>query len=244
MTAEEIKNEADMMAANTAQHLQAQFVALAHKHASVSFWLIGTLVLVMGLMGFGGYEALKSFDAQLARAEQREAQYNTDRKTWQDALAQHDAERVADATKIASLEAQVAARDKKPLPPPVTTPDEAVAGLQAAYSDVPAFGAPQATPDGKVAVNVPQAQILITTKLDLNRLKLDLTDEKAIVDLQKQTNASLSKDLTGCQALNVEANKTIADYKKLAKKSRWQKFLSGAEKVGLVLGGMYVGHKI
>src|ERR1035437_8904311 len=100
----------------------AQHVAdLGHKHASVSYLLIGILALFLLVCGVGGYIALKSFDNQLAKQDVRDAQYQADRKTFMDSLAAHDAERAAQAQQITDLEAQIKQRAAKPLPPAVQT---------------------------------------------------------------------------------------------------------------------------
>src|ERR1017187_8017242 len=99
--------------------VQSEVAALANKHLTLIFGLVGTIILMMGLMGVGGYFGLKAFDAQLSRAEKQDLQYQQDRNQWQAVLTQHDAERTAQALQIQQLQAKINQRDSKPLPKPV-----------------------------------------------------------------------------------------------------------------------------
>ena len=232
--------------------VQSEVSALANKHIGLIFSLVGVIILLMGLMGVGGYFGLKAFDAQLSRQEVRDNQYQQDRTTFLNTLAAHDAERTADAAKIAQLEAQVKARDSKPLPKPVqdalqpkATVQQAIGGLAAAYGSTSALAQSQPSSDGQnLTVSVLGAQEAISAKVGMDLAQGDLGDQKSINALLKDANSSLSNDLGSCKAMNVQANKDIAGFKALAKRSRWQKFLAGAEKVGLLAGGMMLGHMI
>ena len=228
--------------------LQSEVSALAHKFLYAH---LGVIVLLIGMMCAGGYLGVKSFDAQLARQEQKDAQYQTDRKAFLDTLNAHDADRAAQAQKISDLETQIAKRDSKPLPQPVqdglkpgATTEQAKTALEGVYSDTPAMGTLSIGSDGKIAVTTAQAQQLTLTKVGLDTAKGDLADEKSISGLQKQSIFSLTNDLGQCKALNIKAEADIAGYKKLAVRSRWKKFMSGAEKVGVFMAGIYVGHKL
>jgi hypothetical protein len=231
--------------------VQSEVAALANKHIGLIFGLVGTIVLLMGLMGVGGYFGLKAFDAQLSRQEVRDAQYQTDRKTFLDTLTAHDAERAAQATQIAQLQAQIKARDSKPLPKPIqdglkpgADAQTVATGLTDAYKGVPSFGAVAVVPPETIALSVPQAQQTIQSKVDLDKAQGDLGDQKSINSLLNSANSSLTNDLGSCKTLNVQANKDIAGFKKLAVRSKWQRFLAGAEKVGLLAGGAMLGHMI
>lgn len=236
------------LSAQLAQHI----ADLGHRHASVSYFLIGTLALVMAVCAAGGYFALKSFDAQLARAERQEQQYQQDRSQWQAQMAQHDTERTAQALQIQQLQEQINKRDTKPLPPAVQAgmkpgaPATVVsAGVTVAYGDVLGFGSTTTTPDGSQVILSPiQGQSVIQAKVEGDKAKADLKDTQAIVELQGQTVVTLKTDLKGCQDTVGEANKTIAGYKKAAVKSRWQKFLGGAKTALLMAGSAYLGHKL
>lgn len=238
----------------TEQELQAQFTtqfaALAHKHATVSFALIAVLVVVLLLAGVGGYIGLKFADAQLARAEKQEQQYNADRKSWQDQLAASAAQRATETAQQTAIVKIVDTRDQtanaaiKVALTPGATAKQAADGLAASYSDLPAFGPVTALGDNIVQLSVPQAQQATASHIDQVRLQADLNDEVNVLTLEKDKTFSLSNDLAGCKSLQVEAGKTIDGYKKAAKLSRFRKFLGGAEKVGLFVAGVYFGHKL
>jgi len=210
---------------------------LASKHASVSYLLIAIMAVIIILAGLGGYVSLKLYDAQLARAEKQEAIYNEDRKTFMTQLAAHDAERDAIVAAQNRTIATMAQRDKQAASQvaavtQITTEPEAVKALNLAYKFV--F-------DPK---SVPQLNLLTITKIEHDQLKGDLEDEKKLYDGEKQKAATLTTDLAACKTTGVEAQKTIDDYKKLAKKSKFKKFLSGATKVLIFVGGVYIGRKI
>lgn len=233
--------------AQLAQHL----ADLSKKHASISYVVLGVLGLVLVLGTVAGYFALKQYDAQLARAEAREELYDQDRKAWAAELKTRDAERAADAQRVEELIGQIAARAAKPLPPvikagldPSASLAEGKMALEAVMGDRPTFGTLNIATDGNASLKLSQLQILVSDEVDLKRLKFDFADAVKVIDLQKGTISSLTKDLDTEKALNVEANKSISDFKKLAKKSRWQKFMGGAEKVALVVGGIWLGTKI
>lgn len=194
---------------------------------------------------------LRSYDKLLARAEAREVLYDQDRKAWQAELKVRDAERAADAQRVEELIGQIAARAVKPLPPVIQTalkPDASLPeigfGLDLAFKGSPGFEGPVTLAGSYVQLSGPQAQTVTQSKVDLDRAKLDLNDEKTIANLQNGTISSLSKDLDQCKDLNTQSDKVIADYKKAAKRSKWQKIWDGAQKVILFGAGAYLGSKL
>jgi hypothetical protein len=224
---------------------------LAHRHLTLTYGIVGILLLVLVLMGIGGYLGLKSFNTQLAAQATKDAQYQADRKTFMDTLTAHDAERVAQATQIAQLEAQIAHRAAQPLPKPVqeglkpnATAQMVAGAVQSVYSSTPIFGAVVVDSAGYIALSPSQGQQVAQTKVDLDKAQGDLGDQKSINSILNVSNSSLTSDLGSCKALNVQANKDIEGYKKLAVKSKWRKFLDGALKVVLVAGGAAIGHAI
>ena len=228
--------------------LQSEVSALAHKFLYAH---LGVIELLLGMMCAGGYFALRSYNAQLARAEAQEKIYVQDRNAWQAQMATDATERAAQATQIATLQAQIAHRDAQPLPKAVQAglqPDATSAtvanAVTLAYNDEPAFGQALPTPSGQVSLSVPQAQATILSKTSGDQAKADLKDEEAVVALQNSSITTLQTDLNGCKSTVSEANKTIDGYKKAAKRSRFRKFLAGAEKVALVAIGFEVGHKL
>lgn len=240
MTAEEVQS-----------NLHNEFAALAHKHAHVSYAVLAVLGLLLVLGTIGGVFALKSYDKQIARAEARELQYDQDRKSWQEELKVRDAERAADALRVEQLMAGIAARQAQPLPPavkaglaPTATVVEAKVALESLMGDRPNFGTLSMDTTGNASLRLPQLQILVSDEVDLKRLKLDFSDSQKVVELQKGTISSLTKDLDTEKGLNTEANKVIADYKKIAKKSKWKKFFGGTKTALLMAVAAYGGHLI
>jgi hypothetical protein len=239
------------MADNITTAVQSEVSALAHKHVSVTYAVLSVLVLVIALMGLGGYLALKSFDKQLAAQNARDAQYQQDRTLWQAQVAQHDTERAQQALQISQLQDQIAKRDSKPLPKevqaglkPDATAETVAKAVTESYKSNPAFGQATATPGGQVSLSVPQAQATVEAKVGFDKASADLADEKSMVSLLNGTNLSLTNDLNQCKLLNTKAEADIAGYKKLAMRSKWQKFLGGMEKVALVAVGFELGHKL
>lgn len=239
------------MADSITTAVQSEVSALAHRHLSFSYALVGTLVLLLVLMGFGGYLGVKAFDQQLARQEAKDTQYQADRKVFMDQLSAHDTERAAQQVQISQLQAQISKRDSQPLPKavqagllPDATAEVVAKAVTEAYSNNPAFGQASATPAGQVSLSVPQAQATVEAKVDFDRASADLADEKSTISLLNGTNFSLTNDLNQCKLLNTKAEADIQGFKKLATRSKWQKFMAGAEKVALFAAGAYVGHRL
>lgn len=215
--------------------LEQQFAALAHRQVSVSYALVFVLLFIISLASAGAWFGLKMWDAQMARAEKQESKYDDDRKAFADALAANVAQRSKDTSQQQATIKIVDTRDKSTDAQiaQVLRPDASLAtiaaGLTLAYSATPAFGQVSVSPDGLVALSGPQAQQATATKLDADRLTLDLVDEKKLLGLEQDKTGLLAKDLSTCQANGKEAQKVIADYKAIAKVSKWKKILHGAE---------------
>lgn len=237
----------------TEHDIQAQLIAQVQTFAShqvkVSYMFLGIIVLILALAGVGGWFGLKAYEGQVARAEAIEQKYEDAQKAFQVTLAQHDAERATDAKATAALLAQIAARAAKPPAPvvqagllPTATAKQASLALNALYS--PSYPAFASTPiEGeKVAVTVTEAQEIASDKLVGDRSKADLTDTQALLGLSKTDNSLLTSDLNQCKANSAQADKTIAAYKAIAVKSKWQRFLAGALKVGIFAAGAAIGH--
>lgn len=250
---------------NISAAVQSEVSTLAHRHVTLSYLLVGVLVLTLALAAFGGWLSVKAYERALQRAEaaeaisqQREQAFNSQYKAFTDQLAQNEANRAKEQTQQAALLAGIVARDRQPIPVVIDSGLKPGAGvnlvapaLQQAYSDVPAFGQVSVSPDGNLAINASQGQFLVKNKVDLDRLSLDFKDLQSVSDLQKAQIGSLNTDLTSCQTGLTDAkaavaadDKTIKDYKKAAEKTKFQKFLSGAEKVLIFAGGIYLGHKL
>lgn len=238
------------MADSPVTELHQHLADLAHKQVTVSYVLIGVLMLVLGLAGLGGYLGLKSYEAQVARAEAAEQRYDQDRKAFSDALAAHDAQRTVDAQKQADILAQIAKRaqttDKAiqtALKPDATLPVIEV-GLRTAYAGVPGFEGPLTLTDTSIGLSGPQAQQITAYKIDHDRLKLDLADTQGALGIEKNTSGSLLTDLNASKKNNLECEEVVAAYKKAAIKSKWRKMWDGAQKVLLVVAGVGLGRAI
>jgi len=229
--------------------VQSELSMLAHKHVHLSFALVGVLVLIIGLACFGGWLGLRSYEAQVARAEAAEARYDQDRKDLTALLSEHEVQRTQDAKAEAQLLAQIVKRDKQAPSPVIQTglkpdanADQASRAVTEAFKANPDFGGTSPQADGNIGYTVNQTQIVIDTAIERDHLRLDLGDEQKAFDIQRESNISLTNDLHQCVTNKAEADKVIAQYKKAAKKSRFKRFLSGAEKALLFAGGVYVGH--
>lgn len=234
----------------------AQIDKLSQRHVTVSYTVVAALVVVVGLAGVGGWLGLRSYERQVLRAEAIETKYQDAQKAFSEQLAANNAERAQDAKASAALLVQIANRAVAPPPPvvqaglAVSAPAEGVSdALQSVYPTLGAIkviptspGASSASP--QLAVTIPQGQLFIQTKLDLNKATGDLADTSELLSLANRDKSTLSKDLDQCTDLNLKANDTISAYKKVAVKSKWRKILDGIEKVGLVLGGAALGRAL
>lgn len=223
-----------------------------HSHqVTVSYFFITIIIGLVLCMGVGGFLGLRSYEKLLDRAEAQEEKYDADRKSFYDTLAQHDADRAANDAKQNQLIAGIAARAKE-VPAPVIQ-----AGLQPSATAVEVKNAleasvsPRHTDMGPVevqgeflALRPSQAQILVSDEVVLTRTLADLGDTSKVLELEKQTNSSLTSDLTQCKATNVEADKTIALYKKAAIKSKWAKIWDGTKKGIILAVGIGIGRAI
>lgn len=230
--------------------VNAALVALAHAHASVSYWLIGVVVLVLALAGAGGYLGLRFADAQLARAEKMEATYDADRKAWQTELAASEAARSAATAQQQVIVKVIHDRDTTAAATiaQVTAPNQSLpdveSALRKAYGGAAPFDATLPLNGVYIETTANQVQQLTATAIDRDRLSGDLIDTQKTLALETTKTVSLTTDLSGCVSTLSESNKVIASYKSAAKLSRWRKFLGGAEKALILAGGIYIGHKL
>lgn len=230
--------------------LQSEVAALAHKHVTITWGLLGILGVVLALGGVGAWVAVKFADAQLARAERTEAAYQLSLKSFQETLAAHDAQRAAiDGQKKVVVQV-VHDRDTQANTAIATAmtpnaPAAAVAaGLGAVEADVPGFGTPKVTTEGTIALEPSQAQQLTAQKIDRDRLAGNLADETKLYNLESVKSTSLSTDLTGCKTELAESAKVTAAYKKAAKSSKFRKVLRGFGEGVAIAGAFYLGHKL
>lgn len=235
------------MAEQDTQQLQQQLSALAHRQVSVSYALVGVLLFILSLAGAGAWYGLKLWDAQMARAEKQESKYDDDRKAFADALSASLTQRSQDTRqqqatiKIVDTRDQSTDKQIAQVLNPDTPLATIAAGLTMVYRGSPAFGQVSVSPEAQVALSGPQAQQATATKLDADRLTLDLVDEKKLLGLEQDKTGLLAKDLSACQENGKEAQKVIADYKAIAKVSKWKKILHGAEAGLGVAAGIALG---
>lgn len=231
---------------------QSELAALAHRQVSVSYWLIGLLGLFLALGTFAGYLGLRHLDKLEARAEATEASYVVERKALTDLLAADTVARAQESAQQAAVLESMAKRAVVVQPPviqtalqPSASATEAAAGVTLAFAGVPSFGQALVSPDGQnVSLAVPEAQTVIQTKIQMDRLTLDVQDETQLYTLEQSKSTSLSNDLGKCTDTLGLAQKTINGYKAVVKPTKWQRFLQGAEKVGLVAIGIAAGRAL
>lgn len=237
-----------------AKDVQAQLVdhlaALGHRHANVSFAMLGALVLILALCAVGGYFGLASYEKQLARAEAAEKQYNVDRK---ELTAQLAASKTVqdDATKAQQVIVKVVhdrdvATDKKIAE--VTAPNksaaDALSDLSAAYHGTIVADPNAITADGRLVFPVFTVQGFTGTKLDRDRLADDLKSSADNLVQEKVKTDALTKDVAKANKAVADAKPAIDAYAKIAKHSRLKKFGAGALKVAVFIAGVYAGHAL
>lgn len=243
---------ADVTITNEAlTNLHTEFASLAHKHATVSYAVLGVLALVLLLAGVGGWLGLRAFDAQLSRAQTTEAKYEVEHKQLTDLLAADGAERARMSAQQATLQAQVAKRDAQAPPAPVVTAlkpnataEQLADGLAFVFHEVPTFGRPIPLQDGNVALTPQESQEVVSDKASFDRLKLDFADTQAISQLETQKFNTSQSDLSSCVSTLSSAQDTIKSYKKLVVRSKFKRFMSGAAKVGIFVTGVYLGRHL
>jgi len=251
------------------QPVQSEVAALAHKHVTVTYavlgWALGVILLLLAVGSLGGYFGFKSWqkamdkaEVQEQRFEQRDQQYQQAILAFQKQLDADTAERQQASQKQAELQARIDQRASQPLPKPVAdglkpdaTAQEAGNALGAIFTRPNAPVVPMATPEGKVAVSVKEAQEIASLGLDGQRSAANLQDETGLYTLEKAKSTSLSNDLTSCQGTLTqsqadlkEAKLTIADYKKVAKKSKWQRIWGGVKDYGLPVAAFILGSRL
>lgn len=226
---------------------------------------IGIFILMLSLMGAGGYIALRSYDKVLAHAEALQTQFNVaqgqaaaSQKQLTDLLAADAVQRAKESAQQAALEQQIINRNTQAQVPavqqalqPSAGAKAVILGLQSLYTGSIPPVMPKLAQDGNIEISAPEGQQWLSDKVSLNRFSADYRDEVQLYTLEVAKSTSLSNDLSQCkgtvsqdETALVVANKTIAAYKKSAVRSRWKKFLGGAKDVALVMTGVVLGHKI
>lgn len=233
-------NQQSLLGSMEARALSAEqqlIASLTAKHASVSYMALAILAVVIILAVVGGWLALRSGDAAVARADAQNVIFQAQQKDFMAQLAANGVARdaiVAEQSQIIAnmSQRQVIVQQKVAAVKTITTQPEAVSALNSAYHFV--FD----------PTNVPQLNLITTTKIERDSFETNLNDETALYVSETQKTFSLSKDLTTCTTTLATCNQTVADYKKAVSKTKFQKFLGGAVKVLIFAGGVYLGKKL
>lgn len=227
-------------------NIHTEFSTLAKKQVTVSYTLIGILFLVLSLFGGVEYLQLKQYDKLETKAEQQEQKYEASQQAFLAQIKAHDDERDAALAQVTNLQAQIAARAKSSPPPvvqtglkPTATPTEIEAGLVSLFPD---WKSVIIAPDSNLELTDKQSQDVISRVYEGDRAKLDLNDTTTMFNLEKKALDDTTSDLKSCRDLNAVANKTIADYKSVSKKSKWQKLYSGIKIAGAIVAAAAIGH--
>lgn len=226
-------NELQLLQHQLNQQLLSGYTALAHKHATVSYALIVVLVAVLGAVGFGGYVGLKEYKSAMTHAEQVEAGFQSRLDAYQQQLEQDNRERARLEAQISSRDKEVAAQKQKIAD--ITAPKDAIAAIQGQYKNQ--LQNPSVEQNGRVGFTVPDVNRFTQTKMDAQALAADVDDLQSEVESLKLDQAQGQQALAACQD-------TVKAYKKAAKKSKWQKFVSGMKIGGAIALSAFIGHAI
>lgn len=250
------------------QDLESALASLAQKHVTISYTLVGVIVVILILVGVGAYFGNKSWQAAMSRAEASEKQMDADRTQYQQTLAQmqkqidqNNAQIQQDQVREAQLVAQISQRDKQAdtqisnVLQPGKTATDAFSDLASAYKGVVSLtqdivkdptGAEQF-----LAFPVPAVQQFTAAELSDQRDSKDLADTKSELSDEQDKSAKLTDSLnqttaslTALQTTEKACEATVTNYKKVAKKSRFRRIMGGVEKVGLFAAGVFIGHKL
>jgi hypothetical protein len=241
-----VTNQLQNIASQEVASAHAHLAALGHKQAHVTFATLGTLLLVVVMMLTGGFFALRSYDRQLDKADARyeqvqehekilEKKLEDSNKQIQDLSAQQAQKTIIIDKRDKTADQKIADATK-----PDKTAEDVTEDAKNYLGTIPKF-----VSDGNLlAFKVTEVQGFVATKIDRDRLFGDLTDTKAILVAEKQKTTTLTGDKVLLQTQLDEANGSLKEYRKVAHKGKFKKFLGGATKVGLVLGGIWLGHQL
>jgi hypothetical protein len=216
---------------------------------------VGTLAGgMLSLMGF--QKALDKADVRMAAADTRNEEYTKQAQLVQQQLASAQAQITALSAAQTQRQQVIVVRDQAAATriAEVTRPNVTAAQAFKDMTDnsvVTPASLATLLPDNTIAIEPLGIQEITTTKIQRDQLRLDLTDTQSnLVDEQTKFDASQVglKDVT---ALNAQCETDKAGYvaaakayRKVAVKSKWKRFLGGAEKVLLVAGGITVGMRL
>lgn len=229
----------------TDEGIQQLFTSMQSHHIKVNGLVVGVLVLCLVAFGFLFWHSQQAYERALGKAEEREAAYmkrlDESEKKWADSEKRNEEL----SARQQQVQTRIVYRDKQAeaLKIEVTAPDrsaEKVADdVQTAYKFPPInFMGDNFTFSKR------QVQVFVATKLDADRFSADLVDTQFQLGLEKQKTQALQSNFDDAKTKLKEANDVIAEYKKIAKKGFLRRAGDAALKIGLLVGGIYLGRHI
>lgn len=223
-----------------------KIIADLKSHSVQMSWLnVVVIVLALLLTGAMYLHSARNYERVMARAETENEQYRKDLTTLeqqirddQKTIVQLQFQKNEIQTKIVYRDKAVAVKIET-----VMAPDRTAE--QVSDDVVSAYKFPPLKLEGSVfSFSLPATQQFVATRLDRDRLSLDLEDTQKQLALETMGSAMLANDVQATQKQLESSKQVIADYRKVAKKSKFKSFLSTAQKVGLLVGGFYLGRII
>lgn len=246
--------------------LMDQVHSLAKKHFQISGLLIAVLVGVLALGGLGAYFAAKWVDRSLARAEQSEALYKTDKATSDKAIndlktqldqstiarAAAEARATAAENRIATIAAD-AEKKKSDVLKPGKTASDAYADLAGQYklsAPINIVSSPDKT-EQELAFPISDVQNFTAAAIDRDAAQAESAQKDEIIKQKQAEIDGLKSDLAKANAALADLQKTdkqcqdaLNKYKNVAKMTKFKKILHGAIK-GIEIGGAIIlGYEI
>lgn len=251
------------------KELQDSLANLAAKHVTVSYTLVGILLVVLCFGAFGAYFAAKWVDKEVAQAQSAEKLFNQEQQTatmanqqYQQELASHNADRIQWAAQQVQLvqaystHNQVVTQQIKQVTQAGKSAQDAFADIHDAYKDnltvssaSPQVSVDPASGEQMLAFPVSVVQQFTATKLDDDLQTANVANLDQQLSLEKQTNSTLTTDIAASQddltkqkAATQACSVALNDYKKVVVVSKFKKIMSGALKGVLFAGGIVIGH--
>lgn len=218
------------------------------KAKTISFnWLTAAILIIVLMGGVALYiHSERSFDKEMAANQLREDHYNADMKAANTQAAADRATILQLTQQMAQKQTQIIVRDKAAdtTIAQVLAPERSTNAVTEDVKNNYHIDALYDEATKTYSFDKPDVQLFVSTKIDRDRLAGDLKDTQDQLKFSVEGSALMSKDLGTCQANEVESKKVIDGYKKAAVKSKFQRFIQVVEKVGLVVGGIYLGSKL
>lgn len=224
------------------QAFENQTKTVASKHVQVSYGIV--LLLSLVLLGFVIKLKDDSFNKAMTQATSVETQYQQSLQQTQQTVQQAQ-------TTIQNLQAQMQGiaqeilirdQDEQKSIAAVTAP-ESVQKVQQDSLNILGVN-PALTPDSKLAFDPTAVQGFVATKIEADSSKADLEDTQHLYELEQGKNTQLSNENASLQTSLKECGSAETAMKKVAKKSKFKQFLSGAKVAGEITLAAVVGYKI